>query len=75
MSETTPKSVKQTKKLPISDKRAKRHLDSGEDKAEKRQEAGSPLWVDSGKRPAISILRRNKGKPPTATPTNSEGGG
>ena len=74
MSETTPKSVKQTKKLPISDKRAKRNLGAGEDKEEKWQAAGSPAWVESRKRPEISILRRNKGKPPPATPTNPEGG-
>ena len=75
MSETTPKSTKQTQKLPIGDKRAKRNLDAGEDEAEKRQAAGSPAWVDSRKRPAISILRRNKGKPSLATTTNTDRGG
>ena len=74
-SETTLKSRKQAQKLSIGDKRAKRNLDAGEDKAEKRQAAESPAWVDSRKRRAISILRRNKGKPSPATPTNPYGGG
>ena len=77
MSESTPKPAIQTQKLPVGDKRAKRNLDAGVDEAEKRQVGGSPAWVDPRKRPAISILRRNKGRSSPATPIDPDrrGGG
>ena len=66
MSGPNPTPTTQKQKLPEGDKRAKRNLEVGEDKAEKRQAEGSPAWVDSRKRPAISVFTKEQRQTPSS---------